>query len=191
MKVKNWEEVTAASKSKRLPVGGYVCRIIAVENDERKERLEVTYEIAEGQYAGFYENAESWKHQFRVSYSDKGETFFKAFLDALVASNPKFSIKKWQAKSDEQEFVGLTFGGLFQTVWKESERSGWIAVTKCRDQVGADIVRKGTFTLPAIEWESGGKYLKEPPSNFVDPNAPTKAEQPKLSESVYDGDIPF
>ena len=49
-----WTEVSAAGTSSMLPAGGYVAKIVDVEDVESREYLRFTYDIAEGPQKGFF-----------------------------------------------------------------------------------------------------------------------------------------
>ena len=77
-----------------LPEGAYVVEIVAVMDNEEREYLEVTFDVAEGEYAGYYSDewgvAHPYAHQIKVSYKEKALGMLKGWLDALTASNPGF-----------------------------------------------------------------------------------------------------
>ena len=189
MKIKNWEEVTAANGSAKLPVGGYVCIITAVEDEAKYERLAITFDIDEGQYKGFYANSDGWRHQFRKFYSDKASPFFKAFLEVLAESNPSFSIAEWQKTCNEKALVGLRFGGLFQILWKTSEKTGkWTEIVECGEQVPVANIQRNDFALPPVQWLYDRARHNNPPDGF---EAGGDVKPAAKQEQLYDGDIPF
>lgn len=124
MQIKNWALIEESNGGSKLPAGGYVCRITAVEDVPSKEYLNITYDIVEGQYAGHYSDDFAQKnpyiHQFVRSYKQSAEGMFKAFLSRLEESNNgrgggrAFSIANWQVHANEQEFVGLDIGLVMQ-----------------------------------------------------------------------------
>lgn len=124
MIIKNWALIEESAGGTKLPAGGYVCRITAVEDVPSKEYLRITYDIAEGQYTGHYSDdfaqQHPYIHQFTRSYKQTAEGMFKAFLARLEESNQgrggsrAFSIANWQIHGNEQEFVGLEIGLVMQ-----------------------------------------------------------------------------
>ena len=160
MKIGNWTVVEAAGVgggNGALEPGGYVVRIVRVADNPSDEYLDVVIDIAEGEHAGMYAGlpeSDDWRHSYRRYYGGNAASFFKQFLDAIEISNRgKFSIAEWEKKCDEQEFVGLELGVVFQKVLytkkrganagKDGWRMNWFASIPAQD------VRNGEFTVPA------------------------------------------
>ena len=109
----DWTNVTPMGNGGgKLPAGGYVIRITKAEDVPGKEYLLVEYDVAEGEYAGHYKDLEDrfgfWGGSFVRSYKPKARGFFKAFLDALEASN-NITLATPNGV-DEQRLVGLLCG---------------------------------------------------------------------------------
>lgn len=174
MKVKNWTEVNAATPGggMRLPAGGYIIRIDAVKDNPAQEFIEITYDIAEGEHAGHYTDAESWRHTFRRYYSDKAESFFAQFLQALAASNADFDLAAWQKTANPFELEGLILGSIWQNEkytnnkGEDKERLIFYAA------MPADKIRAGAFDVPQ------------------DKDSRTKVET-STGGGAYDAEIPF
>lgn len=178
MKVKNWTEVNAAQPGggAKLPAGGYVIRILKVEDDERNEYLTITYDIAEGEHAGHYADEDAgnaWRHQFRRYYSEKAEAFFAQFLQALAASNADFDLNAWSKVSNPYDLEGLVLGSIWQDVkytntkGEDKERLDFYAA------VPADRIRAGQFEVPPVK------------------DVRTKVDEPDVSAYTRDSSIPF
>ena len=79
----------------------------------------MVYDIAEGEYEGFYSDEfgrnNEWAHRFVRSYKESARGMFKAFLMRLEESNPGFTVAGWQEDCDERRLVGLEVGILLQT----------------------------------------------------------------------------
>ena len=159
MKIGNWTTVDAAGigGNDTLGAGGYVARIVRVVDHPDEEYIDVVVDIAEGEHAGIYAGlpeSDDWRHSYRRYYSDKAAPFFKQFLEALEISNRgRFSIAAWEQRCNEQEFVGLEIGVIFQKVLftkksgknagKDGWRLNWFASVPAQD------IRNGEFTVPA------------------------------------------
>ena len=144
-----WEYVEAAGSFQKLPVGGYVLKIKSVKNFDKQKYLEIVYDIAEGEYKGFYSTEEDWRHMFRKYYNEASKKFFKKFLVALEASNANFDLAKWYETEDEQEFVGLLIGGLIQERYYTSEKDGQDKTAlEVADIADIFSIRGGFYKLP-------------------------------------------
>lgn len=104
----------------RLPAGGYVCRIVKVEDVSEKEYLKISYDILEGDYAKYYEgvyerNGKEWWPAFFIrSYKDTAIGFFKGFIEAVDESNGTKFGDLVESGFDEQQLlrkkIGLVIG---------------------------------------------------------------------------------
>lgn len=151
----NWVMVDeATSGGSQLPVGAYVAKITDVEDHPRDEYLLVTWDVAEGEHAGHYSDdfgkANPYTHQFRRYYSERSARFFKSFLVQLEQSNRgRFSVKEWNARQDEREFVGLEIGVLVQTRQYTNTKGDDKSVNEVRETCAAQDVRNGDYRMPA------------------------------------------
>ena len=84
MKNVNLQNVEEAKDFERLPAGGYVCGITAVEDVADKEYLKIEFDIAEGDFKNYYrdlyQSKAFWGGNFVKSYKDKALPFFKGFI---------------------------------------------------------------------------------------------------------------
>lgn len=154
MKVKNWTLIDPVTTGNgKLPAGGYVARITAVEDVPSKEYLWVEFDIAEGEYAGHFSDdfakSRPYIHRFSRSYKDSAEGFFSAFLVALEESNRnRFSVEQWQRTCDEHALVGLEIGIVVQTelytsnTGEDKERNEVVGIYATQD------IRNGDYKLP-------------------------------------------
>lgn len=168
MKIGNWTTVDAAQVGGggTLDAGGYVVQIIRVVDHPDDEYIDVVIDIAEGEHAGIYAGlptSDDWRHSYRRYYKESSKSFFKQFLEALEISNGgRFNIAMWERTCNEQEFVGLTLGVIFQKVLytkksgknagKDGWRLNWFASLPAQD------IRNNEFSVPAEDdqREKGG-----------------------------------
>ena len=54
MKNINWNDVQEATERRELPVGGYVAGICKAIDEPAKERLNIEWEVAEGEFKGYW-----------------------------------------------------------------------------------------------------------------------------------------
>lgn len=147
--IKGYDKIQASGDFERLPAGGYVLRLQSVTDEPSKEYLRIVYDIAEGPEAGRYLNepAENdYRHQFIRSYKEKALGMFKAFTNALEASNPGY---KWDWK--EGALPGKLLGvvlGYEEYEANDGNIKERLRVVSCID---ADRIRKGDFKIPELK----------------------------------------
>lgn len=154
----DWDKVEAKQDGefKRMKPGGYILTIIEAKDQEDFERLNLKYDVAEGEFAGYYmdrntRNGWALPHFIR-SYSNNAEGHFKGFLENLDKSNPGFSWKTWWKNGAKPEALnGLKVGAVMGEREYEDKRSGKIKVTLDVAKICpvADI-REGKFEVPAV-----------------------------------------
>lgn len=126
-KIENWDKVEANfGESKRLSAGGYICVILACKKEKSKngkEMLVVNFDIAEGEFKGFYmdkyknaprDNANpvepKWKGKYYIVLEGEGyEGRLKAFITSIEESNEGYT---WDW--NEENLKGKRFGGIFR-----------------------------------------------------------------------------
>lgn len=159
-KPRNWDNVQAFTDRPKLPVGAYVCKIkqAAVQDNGYGLQLCLVFDIAEGEYSGFYaadfksnqQQDKKWKGVLRQFLpkddgSDKDEwtkSSLKGLLTAIENSNYGFT---WNW--DEQSLAGKVIGIIFRNEeWEYNGKTGWTA--RPYRGCSVDTVRDGTYTLP-------------------------------------------
>lgn len=180
MQVKNWALIEESTPGSQLEPGGYVAVITNVEDVPEKEYLRITYDIAEGDHKGHFDDVwgrnNAWAHQFIRSYKEKAEGMFKAFLNRLEESNKHtkgFTVATWQVNSNEKSFIGLEIGLVLQKRLYTNEKGEDKESIEVRNVVAAQDIRNGDYKLPD-------------PRDERETVVPSRAE----SAQVYD-DIPF
>lgn len=147
MKETNWRN---AKTNDRLAAGGYVCRIEDVQDNPDKEYLYIEFDIAEGEYKGYYSQLAAsfgfWGGRFYRSYKDKALGMFKGFLLAVEESNDGYKFN-----NDESTLVGKLVG----LILREEEYIGNDGNIKTRLKVSnvknADAIRDGKFKVPPLK----------------------------------------
>lgn len=139
----------------RLPAGGYVARITAVENTEGdKPYLTVTYDIAEGEYKDYY--ADDWgkehpfAHQFRQYYTPKALGAFKGFLFAVDKSNGTDFVEKAKTGLNEKELIGKQVGLVIGYKERLTDRGEVRDVSYVNKYRTVDGIREGRFKVPEL-----------------------------------------
>lgn len=169
----------------RLPVGGYVCKILSVEDDEEKQCLKIEYDVAEGNYKGYYANRE-WKPAFFRSYKAAALPFFKGFIKVIENSNKGFIYEERLDSVGEEKYFDeqCLKGKLFGAVIAEEEYKANDGKVKTRTYVekvrSTSKIRSGEYEVPELKKLTG--------------QASKKADTVKDLETYYgddDGELPF
>ena len=151
MKNIDWKEIDESAFD-RLPAGAYVASIVEVKDVPEREYLNVVYDIAEGEYEGFYSDEfgrnNEWAHRFVRSYKESARGMFKAFLMRLEESNPGFTVAGWQEGCDERRLVGLEVGILLQTELYTNSRGEDRERLACVGVCASQDIRNGDYRLP-------------------------------------------
>lgn len=180
MRSLNWSTIKSSSDGgfTPLPAGPYVAKVVSMTDNAAREYVEVVYDIAEGEHAGYYSDdwgvSHPYAHHFFLSYKDSALGMLKGRLEAIAASNPGFDpFAAWDAGRLDI-FTGRLVGINVQE--EEYERNGEVKtrLNVCQI-VDAQRVRDGK--VKAREKKTlGGR-----------PAAPAS----KASIPYYDGEIPF
>lgn len=120
MKKVDMTNVKEAGEFQRLPAGPYICKIMSVEDVSDKEYLKVTYDIAQGDYAGYYEKGRkehpdwAWYGTYVKSYKTAALPMFKRFCSSVSKSNGSYIFDGNTINSDESTLKGKLIGLVFQ-----------------------------------------------------------------------------
>lgn len=171
MKNVNLQNVEEAKDFERLPAGGYVCGITAVEDVPDKEYLRIEFDIAEGDFKNYYrdlyQSKSFWGGNFIKSYKDKALPFFKGFVTSVENSNPGYKFD-YDESTLKRKFVGLVLG--------EEEYLGNDEVVKTRLYVAqihsVDKIREGKFEVPKLKKLAQDNSGFQPVANVNDDDLP-------------------
>ena len=183
--INNWENVKAASgEIPTLPAGGYVCKVEACSEKPNKSgagtHLEIKFDIAEGEYAGFYlrdwqaQTGEDrfWRGVINQNVpneaSDKyGQQcgFFKRFTETVEESNPGYH---WDW--NEAALAGKMIGVVFGAVERESAKGTRYLTTRADKIITVEDVKAGKFKVPAAKLLPTQPVYQE--INTSDPDVP-------------------
>ena len=169
--------------------GGYVCIVTDATNNVAKKRLEIKFDIYEGEFKGYFkelaDRANFWGGNFSKSYSEKALPFLKQFIEVVVASNVSTDglvIGNYE-DIDETRLVGKLFGAAIG----EKEYMGNDGLKKVKlDTYNAKFypvedIRTGNYAIPEF------KKLDE---NAVDASAGVVDLSAGFAP-VKDDEIPF
>ena len=190
-KPKDFDTAKATGEYKALPAGGYVGKIIGVEemmSKTQKKMIKIALDIAEGEEKGrFMEQYTSDTRDFKkwpasavvyqLTYTPEGKTHgrFKQFTDCVTASNAGFEIE-WGdgfAKCFKDKLIGVLFG----REQYESPQDGKLRwSTKPQFFKTVEEIRSGDFTVPE------DRPLKD---------SAKQNSMPEGFSEITDDDIPF
>lgn len=145
-----------------LPKGGYVLKIMGAEvcENSRGQYIKIGCDVAEGEYASFFEKAyradqredKKWSCNYLLSIpTDDGskedawtKRRFKTFTESLEDSNSGYHFD-W----DEQKFKGKLIGGLFNIREYEKYDGSIGSATNLAQVTTVQKIRDGKYKLPA------------------------------------------
>lgn len=161
-KFKDYATTKGYTDYEALPKGGYVMKIMGAEvcENSRRQYIKIGMDVAEGEYASFFEKAyradqredKKWSCNYLLSIpTDDGseqdgwtKRKFRTFTDALEASNEGYHFD-W----DEQKFKGKLIGGLFNIREYEKNDGSIGSATNLARVTTVQKVREGKYKLPA------------------------------------------
>lgn len=120
MKQIDMKNVKAAGEFSRPKAGAYICKICKVEDHEDREYLKIFYDIAEGEFAGYYSEMREnhpdwlWAGAYVRSYKTTALGMFKRFCNAVSKSNGNYVFDAGAVNSDETTLEGKKIGIIFQ-----------------------------------------------------------------------------
>lgn len=171
---KDYKEAEASSGIfEKLPAGGYVCKIVAAEDcpvgfnprePEKGDYTKIVYDIAEGQYKGYYSDdwgqKNTFAHTYYASYNTKGMDdkrkkkklgMYKGFLAAIDESNGTNFAPQAETGFDEKQLVGKLVGIVIGYEEYESDRGEVKESAKASYVCSVDRIRKGEYKVPELK----------------------------------------
>lgn len=188
--ISNFDKIQENGGFEKLPVGGYIVKILAVDDVPEKEYLKIFFDINEGEKKGFFTKAfkedtrveKKWPNagSFIRSYKEKALPMFKGFTNAIENSNKGYSWN-FDEKSLVNKVVGLVIG--------EEEYLNQKGQVRKRTYVSAvrsvDTIKKGDFTVPELKKLDATKVSSQTKQDdFVNPFANDAAVDPFANASA-------
>lgn len=151
----------AGTGASRLPVGGYVAKIInaKVEEYNGSEKLVLALDIAEGEHAGFYKKLYESK---KVNYPDaawpckygqfvttaEGNTnrFFKGIINSIEKSNPGYDFAA--TNGNEKTLIGKLVGAIFGEEEFRGNNGNVYTSVKPMQFRSVETIRSGEYEIP-------------------------------------------
>ncbi len=182
--ISNWENIKD-NAYKQLPLSGYVVGILNVENDEDKECLRITYDIAEGDFRGYHtERFKNFNYSLPIfyrSYKESALSMFKGFITSIEKSNKGY-VWNW----DESTLKNKKFGIILQEEDYVPSMGKYAGEVRTRLIVGkvvdVDTIHSGDYTIPRKKVAQSVKDLQSNQS----------IDLSKVNTfSITDDDMPF
>lgn len=168
-KISGYDKIQESGSFKKLPVGGYIVKILSAIDVPEKEYLRISFDIAEGPNKGFF--AEEYKNDTREdkkwpnagtfvrSYKEKALPMMKGFTTAVEKSNKNYTWN-FDESTLKGKLVGLVIG--------EEEFVNSSGKMRTRTYVNAvrsvDIIREGKFEVPELKKLSADKVAASAPA---------------------------
>ena len=152
---------------KRPKEGPFICKITKVIDHEQEEYLEIEYDIAEGEFKGYYTETRTahpewtWVGNYRQYYTEKSMPFFKAFCTSVSRSNGNFVFDA-NKNADEQTLVGKLIGLNFGEEKYDGNDGNVKTVYKVRRTFAIGKIDEQTIPNPV------DRTTKRPVTNFED-----------------------
>lgn len=191
-KPQDFDNVQAFGDFVPLPAGGYVCRIMGVEETASRAgvpMIKISLDIAEGQYKDYFANQyrantradKKWSYSAIINqlvYDTSGNNStnrgFKTFVTSVCESNQGFNVAWGDGFSAcfKNRLVGVLFGReeYIGTDWK----THWS--TKALNFRSVKTIRDGGFKIPADKPLVSVDAVADP---FAPPQTPQSAAQQK------------
>lgn len=174
MKSVNLENVQEAGSGTGLKAGGYVCKIVNVEDVLDKEYLMVEFDIAEGEFKDYFKKFEeknnywSWNAVFYRSYKEKALPMLKRFCSAVTKSNPGYIFDAGAQNSDEKTLKDKMIGLVLYEEEYLKNNGDLGTRLKVDYETEVEKIRKGDFKvkekklLPADQRPKAGDFVNVP-----------------------------
>ena len=201
--------VNTGNAPQKIEPGAYVLQIKTAHLEtvgEGKKKIVLYFDIAEGDYAGYYaalyayekgfDNPEKgkkakWKGTFDIWWPDReadddkyksAMSRLKAAITCINESNPTRPPINPAVSFGSADFINKYVGGAFGAVeWYWEGKTGW--TTKCRWLAKLDDVRAGKVTTPEPKENENKTSVAAP--------ATPEADLSGYKEIINDGDVPF
>ena len=191
MDIIDWskEEVGGGGSSIKHPKpGGYICRVVDVEDEADKKRLKLFLEIVTGEYKGYGQQMEAafkfWPLTVFTPYEEGRRKFLASVLVAMEESNPGF--KRTDLKDNPDILKGKLVGAVMndEIYWKQDGTES--TRTKIRFFCSGSSIKNGDFKVP--DKPDVNQYTKDKYAKQAAQTADINTETPPWPD---DDDLPF
>ena len=182
-KPRNYDSAEKYTEGKKLPAGGYICKIINVKEQTSKagnEMLVLAFDIEEGEYANYYKEAynrntsedKKWRGNYYIMVpaedveKDNWQLrMFKTNILKFEESNPGYHFD-WE---HPEKLTGLKIGMLFNEQEYVANNGANRFTTKPKALELIETIRSGDFEIPETEYLDNNGSKSDPTNNtFMD-----------------------
>lgn len=178
--LKNYANAQAYTAAEKLPVGAYKVRILDAKEKETqsgKHYLEISYDIAEGEYKDFFKRNylnqtsedKTWKGTFRLwvptdDGSDQDEKTMRRMKTIMTAIEESNTGYHWDW--DEVKLKGKICGALFnEKEYEYNGRNGFF--TNCYTLISVDSIATAKVPAPTYLNKPNTEALKTDDKGFM------------------------
>lgn len=182
-KPRNYDSAEKYAEGKKLPAGGYICKIINVKEQMSKagnEMLVLAFDIAEGEFANYYRETfdrsasedKKWRGNFYIMVPPEDAATknwqlrrFKTIISKIEESNPGYHFD-WE---HPEKMAGLKIGMLFNEQEYVATNGANRFTTRPKYLELVETIRSGDFEVPATDYlkSSGSEQIPED-NKFMD-----------------------
>lgn len=135
--------------------GGYIAIITSVTDNEEKERLEIKWDYANGDYKGYNQktfcSSGYWPSVLFKYYTEKALSFFKAFKTAVERSNAGYAFNCSDVFGLQGKIMGVVLGEE-EYLNKNGELKTSLYVYQVRS---VSEIQAGNYEVPKLKKLSG------------------------------------
>lgn len=199
-KPNDWENTQAYGDWEPLEPGGYICKIMGVEETKSrsgKDMLVISLDIAEGEFKDYY--AQQYKSDnraekkwgckvYQLLEDNEGNTNrgFKTFVSAVEKSNTGFDPNSiWGVADINPIFKGKLVGGVFGREQYENMKGDLKWSVKCQNFREIEDIKKGV-KVPEDKYLNG-QQPQQNASNY----SSSSVDNDDFKELESDMDLPF
>lgn len=195
-RIEGWENIKENSGFEKLSPGGYIVKLLNIQDVPEKEYLKISFDIDEGEKKGFFteqyknntQTDKKWPNagSFIRSYKATAASMFRGFTNAVENSN-----KGYTFDFNEESLKGKKVG----VIVAEEEYVNQKGQVRVRTYVSAvrsvDTIKKGEFTVPELKKLNITKTTNQPINDFVNLFADdtTAASEPTNNAVVDDSPL--
>ena len=178
--IQNWDNIQESGSFQRLKPGGYLIKILNVQDFPEKQYLKISFDISDGAEKGFFKKQfdsdtraeKKWPNagSFVRSYKETAAGMFKGFIGAVERSNKNFT---WNW--DEKSLVGKIVGIVAAEEQYQNQKGQVRDRTYVASVRSVDVIKSGEFEVPEKKMLDASKVTTAVSAPFANPFADDSA----------------